>query len=392
MTKNSSLSRYIVLTAIIFCYLLPVSALIGYSWMRDFLESAWQQWSIGLLIASSGSLALFYLITRWEEKNLQPCLTVPDNPFQQDSIVALETFEKLSKEHLEAQESNALYKAKMEEMRIEMERISEEKSHFENLEARFQTELEACRSSAHEEMKQQQQFIRSLQQNLAEQKSIMEKKQQQIGQLESKVSDLTYEIKTLLQIAESHANAPIEAEKIETPSPYISEANSGDEEDAMSMQNEKQICTPEEASLQLRRCLDIAQKITGSNRFSQMSAFMDSPADSFSIDLRRLCESLRSEKSCAILFYSPKENQLLFANNQIRGLTGWSPEKFVQNFSRLLVDEIAWKNGVAALALRNEVHLKLSLKARTGNEVQMDAHLGMIPTGIFKYHTLAVLY
>jgi flagellar biosynthesis chaperone FliJ len=394
MNKNSSPSRYSVLTAILFCYLLPLAGISGYFLTEGTLGAAWRGWSAALLIAACGSVLLFFLLTSWEAR-LRFYLLRAEGLSQYPLETPLSVIERIntpSKEDAEVREANAQLHAQVEGMRAEIDRLIQEKTLLEEQKVQCQQELEACRNGAHEELKQQQQFIRSLQQNIAEQKSALEKKQQQIGQLEGKVNDLTYEIKTLLQIAESHARPAAEPERPAAFASPLQEKQSDEEEGAAAMQNEKQICTAEEASLQLRRCLDIAQKITGSNRFSQMSAFLDSPADSFSIDLRRLCDSLRSETSCAILFYSPKENQLLFANHQIRVLTGWSPEKFVQHFPRLLADEIAWKNGVAALALRNEVQLKLSLKTRAGHEVELNAHLGMIPTGIFKYHTLAVLY
>jgi hypothetical protein len=156
---------------------------------------------------------------------------------------------------------------------------------------------------------------------------------------------------------------------------------------------EKQIRTDEEASQQLKRCLDIAQKFTVSNRFnSQINTFLDSPSDSFALDLRRLCDSLRSEKNSTVMLYSPKENKLLFVNNQVRALTGWSPEKFVQSFQTILYDDSTWKQGISSLSMRSEAQVKLSFKAKTGQDVTANAHLGMIPTGIFKHHTIAIVY
>jgi hypothetical protein len=83
---------------------------------------------------------------------------------------------------------------------------------------------------------------------------------------------------------------------------------------------------------------------------------------------------------------------MLFASNQIKTLTGWSPEKFAQNFSEILLDESEWKRGVSSLAIRSEAQIKLQLKTRFGPNLEVNASLGMIPTGIFRNHTIAVVY
>jgi UPF0242 C-terminal PAS-like domain/Uncharacterised protein family (UPF0242) N-terminus len=389
MKTDFPFSRYNLFIAIVFCYMLPLFGLSSYHLMVPGSDQAWQQLSMGLLLSSLGSLALFYMTAKWEtvlHLQYNPAeIALEQVPKQNtEELISLQKYDLVNKAYIEAQDSKHQLQLKIEELNGEIQQISMQKT-------TQQTILEDYRSSSHEELKLQQMLIRELQGTIEEQKNLVEKKQQQIGLLENKVSDLTYEIKTLLQIAESHTNSSaIEYEKL--PSPSSTVLPSSNKEESVPFSLEKQIGTNEEASLQLKRCLDIAQKITGSNRFSQMNSFLDSPSDSFSIDLRRLCDNLRSENSCAIIFYSPKENQLLFANNQIRGLTGWSPEKFVQNFSKLLVGEQVWKNGIAALAMRNEVALKISFKSKAGPEIEVNAHIGMIPTGIFKYHILAVLY
>jgi uncharacterized coiled-coil protein SlyX len=391
VNHRSFVSRYKLLTAVLVCYLGPFFGASGYFLVSDSARIAWNALGAGLLVSVAGSLLLFYLLTKWEALQLRSSPVPP--------VLASQTAQgELEKEQLaiasaaaqQLQAGNEQLEQQIEYLKREKEAFLQDKNSFQAIEISLKQDLEACRNAAHRELKEQQQFIRELQESVAEHKQMIEKKQQQIGQLEGKVSDLTYEIKTLLKIAESHSSSfssePQQTVFAGNPAP------ANDDEEPAAAQREKQISTPDEASIQLKRCLDIAQKITGSNHFSQKSVFMDSPADSFSIDLRRFCDNLRSEKSCAVLFYSPKEKQLLFANNQIRQLTGWTPEKFVQNFARLLPNETLWNSGVAALAMKSEVVLKLPVKTRTGAEMQLNAHLGMIPTGIFKYHTLAVLF
>ena len=228
---------------------------------------------------------------------------------------------------------------------------------------------------------------------MADQKAISEKKQQQVLQLETKVGDLTYEIKTLLKFAEAHSGSLFSNELSEPlqEKSTVSENIEVYVEQPSYTENHTQ--TAQEASLQLKNCLDIAQKIKGSQRFgSQIYSFLDSPADSFSLDLRRLCDRLRSETQSIILLYSPKDNHLLFASNRIKILTGWSPEKFVQNFFEIVLDESEWEQGVRSLALRSEALIQVHIKTKSGPNLIVNANLGMIPTGIFRNHIIAVLY
>ena len=53
--------------------------------------------------------------------------------------------------------------------------------------------------------------------------------------------------------------------------------------------------------------------------------------------------------------------------------------------------------GIAAgqshsLAMRSEAQIQLGIKAKAGNDIIVQSHLGMIPTGIFRQHAIAVLY
>ena len=145
-------------------------------------------------------------------------------------------------------------------------------------------------------------------------------------------------------------------------------------------------------SLQLKRCIDMAQKIMASQKFgSQLYSFLESPTDHYSLDMRRLCDRFRSETKGVILLYSPTEHHLLFASNQIKDLTGWSQEKFTQNFKEILVNENAWKKNINELLTANEIQIELALKSRSSLPVTLKAHLGMIPSGIFRNYIIAVI-
>lgn len=146
-----------------------------------------------------------------------------------------------------------------------MDKLSEIDTENQSLKAQtdhVRKEFEAFKSSAHHHHEQQQQIIVGLHETIAEQKSQIDKKQQQSGILETKVSDLTYEIKTLLKLAESHVSSISStytpSSPAEEPAPQTTET---------IHPQDFQIKTTEEASQQLKKCIDIAQKMTGSHRF-----------------------------------------------------------------------------------------------------------------------------
>lgn len=406
MKKESLFSRYNLLWTIILCYLTPLLGLSIYGTLIPRESGDWNILSLGFFITSCGSLALFWMMTRWENSlsNQHPnAFTANDEfnndnetiqPSEQKTAISFEDYDLAKRSLAEAQQTQIRLLTEIDALTETLNQQKLNKEQTSNQADKIQSELEQTKRKARQELEQQQNYIRELQEALADQKNLSEKKQQQMLQLETKVGDLTYEIKTLLQFAEAHSGsllsheAPEEKLEILSSQPKPSEPY---KDEFIFSENPTQ--TSHEASQELKHCLDIAQKIKGSQRFgSQIYSFLDSPADSFSIDLRRLCDRLRSETHSVVLLYSPKDNHLLFASNQIKTLTGWSPEKFIQNFNEILLEESEWKQGVNSLAMRSEAQIQIRLRTKSGPSLVANANLGMIPTGIFRNHTIAVLY
>jgi UPF0242 C-terminal PAS-like domain/Uncharacterised protein family (UPF0242) N-terminus len=367
MQQENHFSRYSLLLVILCCYLAPVLGLSAYS-------GDWNLLSFGFLLTACGSLMLYWMIVNREAK-------LNDNgnqPAEDKDKVDREEYDSAKRSLEEALQAQTRLLSEIEVLTEEISKQSLTNREITFHSEKMQMELDQTKRTAKHQLELQQNQIRELQEIVAEQKAFSEKKQHQMLQLETKVGDLTHEIKTLLQ-SEETADHPDPVIEKKPPSPQL------------EVTQQKPIDDLQEASRQLRFYLDIAQKIKGSQRFgSQIYSFLDSPADSFSLDLRRLCDRLRSEAQSSILLYSPKDNHLLFASNQIKFLTGWSPDKFVQNFSEIL-DENEWKHSVSNLAMTNEVQTKLHLKTKSSQDLTINAHLGMIPNGIFRNHVIAVL-
>lgn len=335
--------RESICLAVVFFYLLPLLIAHSYHWVDH-----WTAFGLGLLSLSIGTLCLYKLMIDWESE-------------LQTVVPAVATPEPIA--------------APVEETNHEMERIlSENVSTIETLSKENQLMLDQITHKEH--------LLEIAEQTNNDLRSSQERKQQRITQLETKVRDLSYEIKTLLQLTEIPESPP---------SPTLQEY--APRSDSKRPQD-KQVQSYEEASAQLKRCIDIAQKITGASHYSSsQSRFRGMSTDNFALDLRCLFDSLRSENSCTIIVYSTKENKLLFANDQATKLAGWSPEKFAQSFDTLIQEgRDEWSNGIRQLASQSECRARLVLKSRSGEDILVHAVLSMIPTGIFRHHIIAVLY
>jgi hypothetical protein len=123
------------------------------------------------------------------------------------------------------------------------------------------------------------------------------------------------------------------------------------------------------------------------------SRFRDLPINNYTLDLRRLFDSLRSENAGVVFVYSQKENKLLFTNNVVKNVLGWSPEKFTQDFQEIVQDGLQeWKNAVSQLLIKGETNTRLVIKTKSGQDMMFQCQLGIIPTGIFRNHVIGVLY
>ena len=257
-----------------------------------------------------------------------------------------------------------------------------------------------------EQLKQKQLQLTALQQTIEDQRAEMEKRQEQIHQLDTKVHDLSYEIKTLLYLHEEEA-APIKS--IATLKEEISDSVNGmqtqkqnqastaiieESTDQESTPQERFIQTPAEAAVLLRKCINIAQKLTGANYYSnESSRYREFSSSYFAIDQRRLFDGLRNEIGALLVFYSQKEHKLLFVNNESKKLLGWSPEKFLADFASIMQEGMQdWKKAIQALSTSSESQARLLAKTKQGQETLLNCHLGIISGGLFRNYIIGVLY
>jgi len=421
---NNLRSRHDLVGIIILLYFLPIAFICGYSTLLFPQNSSWPIFATGLLLTATGGLIFLGLLLNYEKTRPQlqpPPAPIPDTPselveikdentdeetnknvelsFLQDQIVSLQ--EKISLTKQKESELVAIIEERDSDMLLKLEEINQHALQYDDQQKQYNllaNDFEQFKLLSEEKIEQEKRQNNETHETISQLRSTVDQKQMQIEKLETKIHDLTYEIKTLLQIADMITpTQPTEKENIgssvnESAHDYqlpLEELQSEIDENSPIQVN----CT-DEAKTQLKRCVDIAQKITGSQHFARnKSRFGELSLDNYALDLRRLCDSLRSENHCTVLVYSPKDNKPIFINNQVKELLGWNPEKFVQDFDNIVQEGIyEWKNSISQLNTLNQAQTRLVLKAKTGRDLLVHCQLGLIPTGVFRSNVIGILY
>lgn len=372
-------------------YVLPVVALSFYASLLFTSSHSFGVLSVGVLLTVAGSIIIFLYDT--------PSDQAPQTVFPQK---ILET--SLPPQQADTRESEE-QEALIQDYRGQLYNLAQQNdSHLQTI-----TELNKAKDSlekkiidlaqdygtfqetAKEQQEQTRQLLLEHQRTINEQRETLEKKQQQIAQLEGQIRDLNYEIKTLMEVEERQSIIRFPADRYR-PKEYDYAPAAVEDDEALPPP--PHVNSLEEASQQLKRCLDIAQKITGGQYMhNRPSRLRDLPVENTALEMRRLFDNLRSENQATILLYSPKDNKLLFVNNPIKSLTGWSPEKFVHQFQELQSDGgDAWKQSVSQLSFKNETQATLWITSKSGQPISFNCQMGLIPTGSFRHYVLGVLY
>lgn len=391
------LNSYSLFIAVVVFYLIPILFFSGYSIGMMSPNKSWNVLTAGLLLCIVGAVLFLLLIRRWESFFTKKVLTTPP----QESITALDIYPVSPVSQHALEETSQRYESHQQMLRMAEEAVAqksqelaqahEESDKFQKQAQKSIQDLAEYKIFSEEQLNQKTLLIQSLQQRLAELQGDLESRNDKISQFESKIRDLSYEIKTLLQLNECEMK---EAEKAKKTVPLATQTGFAIKEpihpyhveEETSPLVEMKVHDADEAMLMLKRCIDIAQKMTGANYYGV------SP-QSYTIDLRRLFDSLRSENASMVLVYSQKEDKLLFVNNQSRSVLGWSSEKFIQDFQSIIQKGIVdWKNALVQVASHYDAQAKVLMKTKTGQDIPVHCQLGMIPMGLFKGYIIGILY
>jgi hypothetical protein len=423
--KLKTTNRQFFSAAVIFFYLLPLLFFVTYSIGLMSYQKSWSILSFGLFLVACGSLCLILLAHYWEiglKTKLQAeSLTFPPHPhFSHDKenkvtafdptftlvhleempssiakneVGAVNVLEHLSEEQLKWQEELSLKQTEIQKLMDDNQSLSIQVQQTEQDFADYKLFSE-------EQLKQKQLQINFLQQTIEDQRGEMEKRQDQIFHLDSKVHDLSYEIKTLLYLHESETDSSKKEDSSRlTPSNNLIE----DLDDfpvhpsiipSIDLESGYWVKTTVEASTLLKRCVNMAQKMTGANYYNnEASRYREFSTSNYAIDQRRLFDNLKNEQGGLIVVFSQKDQKLLFANQYSKTLLGWNSDKFIVDFHSIIQEGLnEWRRGIAALTTSPESQIRLLAKNKNGQEVLLSCHLGIIPSGLFRNYVIAIFY
>lgn len=406
---RESNSRFVIIAYVVVCYLLPTFFFAWFSTIVTTLSQSWLLFGSGLLYTVCSTLFLIAKLWQWESKLLEQVDHISSSKaqilFQNRSEIQDDTpitvsldeipedpVDVIKDQILELEQSAVSCQKQSEELVLQLDQKNEQLQQVIQDKEGIQYQLEQTRKElafyqqvAREQLKQKDTLIAEYTQTIQDLRTTMEKKQQQIGKLESSVSDLTYEVKTLVQISEMDSSPG-------TPKPMSFNSTNPVPQGSYPIKEEGLSALQEDILLQLKRFIDTAQKLTGAMHLGMTSRFRDVSVDSYALEQRRLFDSLRNETSSTILVYSQKDGKMLFVNNQIKNLLGWNPERFIQEFSDIIGESSQeWNRSLSQLISQHEIQTSLKLKNRSGQLQTISCLMGVVPTGIFKSHVIGIL-
>lgn len=395
--QQSPLKHNHGLISIVFAgYSLPLIFLSIFAvWAVDW-HSPWSILPLGLIISSAGTCILYLQFLRHRHVTVE----VVENIVQPIDDERLGSAERKA---AEAELESAQLRSLVENLRKRVEDLEEERESLRvNVES-AQREHAMYKHDTTLLMEQNRVLINEYQLTIQEQREMLEKKQQHILQLDTKVHDLSYEIKALVQV-EAYEGLLVSSggggssKVIQHPGmsqserPYQPHAHAPPLEEVVLS---KKIHGADDAHRLLQRCIDTAQKITGASYYNNSSSarLRELPSDHFAFDLRRLCENLKSETGGMIFLYSMKENKPLFVNDYVKEYTGWMEDKFLINFQDVISpSKHIWEEYLHQMGFKNHCPITFTLKCKNGSLADFKGEIGLVPTGVFRNTVIVVLY
>ncbi len=275
----------------------------------------------------------------------------------------------VAKSKEEVRQLNFAMDKKLEEMRLAYLEFEDLRKEYHRLEEDYARAL----SENQNQIKHRESLNNEYQRTISEQRMIIEKKQRYIAKLEGKVRDLMYEIRSLLQLED----APMEP----SPSPtqhYLPSHH------AMN--------TPYDLSMQLQRFIEKAENQTGMEHLGGKTPRFLDLSGSYEVDRRRLFDSFRDETVGIVFILSLTEKKFLFVNQHVKALLGWSPEKFMKEFPRLVITGYPeWKKALTNIWQVSESKTHISIQGKTGERKEFICIMGMITKGPFTNHIIGIL-
>lgn len=299
----------------------------------------------------------------------------------------------VAKSQEEIHQLNLEMDKKLEEMRLAYLEFEDLRQEYRRLEEEASlAQIESQKNSDHKDA-----LINEYQRTISEQRMIIEKRQRYIAKLEGKIQDLMHEIRSLLEepspksVPKDRSLAPGHL-KVSQTSPKTSFEGDAFEPFLPSGTSSN---TSYDFSLQLHKHIEKAENLTGMDHLGYLGGksprFLDLSLDCYAVDRRRLFDSFKDESAGALFIYEPNEKKFLFINPSIKSMTGFTPEKFMKEYHRLVVKGYPeWVELISKLQVLKMSSVKISIYHKTGEPKPIDCYLGMLFKGPFAHHVLGL--
>ena len=399
-----SLTRKTIYASFLACILLPAFSVAGYG------SSSGSKgiFFITVLSSMTGCVCGWFLLQYWEKK-MQRSVTQlvqskivkihepPPHTHYEMEIQELQSElekTKIGYEHQInlMQSSVAKSKDEVHQLHLEMDRKLEEMRiaylEFEDLRQeyrRLEEEASHLRMEGEKSVLHKDSLISEYQRTISEQRMVIEKKQRYIAKLEGKVRDLMYEIRSLLQLETPPKGGPHEVFP-------LSDQVLRDDSSSTPYSSPKHY----DFFILLQKYIEKAETLTGVDHLGYIGGksprFLDLSLDCYAIDRRRLFDSFKDETAGAVFIYSLPEKKFLFINQAIKTWTGWSQEKFMKEFPRLVARGYQdWEEALSKIKMTKECSTKLFLLNKVGEVRPFDCYMGMITKGPFAQNVIGIL-
>lgn len=384
---NVPLTRKSLYFSLVLCLVVPLLIVIGYG--------VW----LGIPFVLMGGMGGWFVLRLWEKK-MQSSVSqlvrekLEHLPPAETCVGELEKI-KIGYEHQINLLHSSVAKSKDEvlQLNLEMERKREEMRlaylEFEDFRkeySRLEEEASHVHGEAQNALKHKDSLLSEYQKTIGEQRMILEKKQRYISKLEGKVRDLMYEIRSLLQLEN-------------TPGGFgeIGGLDINDQEmiDSFLLPSTSP-SKPYDLSVQLHKYIEKAENLTGMDHLGYVGGksprFLDLTLECYAVDRRRLFDTFKDENAGIVFIHSPMEGKFLFVNHIVKSLIGWSPEKFMKEFPRLLNKHYhEWQEAIGKIKTVKECSIRVALLNKEHQPKPFECYLGMISKGPFTNHVIGIL-
>jgi hypothetical protein len=227
----------------------------------------------------------------------------------------------------------------------------------------LEKELLAIKDQFRKQIEEKRNLLKEKEEVILRQNSKMDNSSKELSYLKERVTDLNFEIKTILQLDEM--NLPLQE--------YTFDSSQDEELSKYSL---------------LRHSLDLIQSIKGGRR---LNSNLTNSIKYSVFDLRALQEKLTDIDSCLLILYSHVLENVIFVNSIVKELLNVTAEHFMHGFNELIdCQRKEWKEVVTHVKRHEEKDFNLLLKDKQSNEYRFESRLSIVHSGLFKGTILVV--